>query len=330
MDYHLVPPHDHRWNIAEKAIQVFKAYFISILCSKDKSFPLHLWDRLLRQAEQTLNMLRTSRMTPSVSACAYLWGKHNDNANPFAPLGCKVEAPITPGNWGTLAPDTASGFYIGKAWKHYCYQEIYICDTKHTRMCLTAFFEHTYLSMPTITQSDALICAADYPMGTISGVIPDPTCTQDAVDQLMVIFKQQACTANDAATAQRVLREHAQAERVNKEECQMPVQAQVTLSPSLEINENNNIAHTPQNIPQIMQNKNDAPLSANTQQQRETRKQGPSHRNSCYNVWRYQNTRPHSLQNKQLQENTHCSSYVTLPTQSLTTRQATSLSTAVS
>ncbi len=42
MNYQLVPPHNHRWNIAENAIQVFKAHFISILCSTDKSFPLHL------------------------------------------------------------------------------------------------------------------------------------------------------------------------------------------------------------------------------------------------------------------------------------------------
>jgi hypothetical protein len=42
MIYQLVPPHDHRQNIAEKAIQVFKAHFIIILCTADKSFPLHL------------------------------------------------------------------------------------------------------------------------------------------------------------------------------------------------------------------------------------------------------------------------------------------------
>jgi hypothetical protein len=96
MQYQLVPSHDHRRNIAENAIQVFKAHFISILCSADKMFPLNLWDRLLGQAEHTLNMLRTSRMMPSVSAYAYLWGEHNCNANPFAPLGCKVEAHVTP------------------------------------------------------------------------------------------------------------------------------------------------------------------------------------------------------------------------------------------
>ena len=57
MTYQLVPPNDHHRNIAEKAIQTFKAHFISIICGADKSFPLHLWCQLLPQAEHTLNML---------------------------------------------------------------------------------------------------------------------------------------------------------------------------------------------------------------------------------------------------------------------------------
>ena len=66
----------------------------------------------------------------------------------------------------------------------------------------------------------------------------------------MVIFKQQARAANDTATAQRVLRECAQAERVTEEEHQMhvpqeSVQAQVTPSPSFELEEPNDIADTP-------------------------------------------------------------------------------------
>jgi hypothetical protein len=47
MIYQLVPPHNHRRNIAEKVIQTFKSHFISILCGCDKSFPLHLWCQLL-------------------------------------------------------------------------------------------------------------------------------------------------------------------------------------------------------------------------------------------------------------------------------------------
>jgi len=60
MTFQLVPPHDHQRNIDEKAIQTFKGHFISILCGTDKDFPLHLWCRLLPQAEHTLNMLRSA------------------------------------------------------------------------------------------------------------------------------------------------------------------------------------------------------------------------------------------------------------------------------
>jgi hypothetical protein len=109
MTYQLVPPHDHQQNLVEKAIETFKAHFICILCGVDKDFPLHLWDRLLPQAEHTLNMLRTAKVAPNISAYAYLWGQHDYNSNPFAPLGCKVEAHVTPGVRETWAAHMVSG-----------------------------------------------------------------------------------------------------------------------------------------------------------------------------------------------------------------------------
>ncbi len=96
MTYQLIPLHNHRRNQAKKAIQTFKDHFASILCGTDPSFPLHLWVRLLIQAEHTLNMLRPAQMLKTVLAYTYLYGQHDYNSNPFAPLGCKVEAHIVP------------------------------------------------------------------------------------------------------------------------------------------------------------------------------------------------------------------------------------------
>jgi len=42
MMYQLATAHDHRRNIAEKAIQIFKHHFIAILCGTDETFPIHL------------------------------------------------------------------------------------------------------------------------------------------------------------------------------------------------------------------------------------------------------------------------------------------------
>jgi hypothetical protein len=58
--YNLVPPHCHRRNAAERAIRTFKKHLVAGLSSVDPSFPMHLWDRLLPQAEITLSLLRTS------------------------------------------------------------------------------------------------------------------------------------------------------------------------------------------------------------------------------------------------------------------------------
>jgi hypothetical protein len=131
--------------------------------------------------------------------------------------------------------------------------------------------------MPTITPADALIRTADYLTDAIAGLIPAPTATQDAVNQLVVIFKQQARAANAAATAQRVLRERAQTQRVINQKhqattAQEPAQAQVTEHPTFKIEEPNDTTIPPQGIPQITQDEYDSPPSANTdQQQQETR-----------------------------------------------------------
>jgi hypothetical protein len=85
MAYQLVPPHCHRCNAAERAISTFKEHFVVGLSSVDPSFPLHLWDILLQQAEITLNLLRTSRVHPQLSAAAYYHGLVDYNKTAFAP-----------------------------------------------------------------------------------------------------------------------------------------------------------------------------------------------------------------------------------------------------
>ena len=52
--FQLVPPNYHRTNPAERAIATFKDHLIAGLSSTDPNFPLHLWDRIIPQAEKTL------------------------------------------------------------------------------------------------------------------------------------------------------------------------------------------------------------------------------------------------------------------------------------
>jgi hypothetical protein len=85
--YQLVPPHCHCRNAAESAIRTFKEHFLAGISSVDPAFPLHLWDRLLPQAEITLNILRTSRLYPQLSAAAHFHGFMDYNKTVFAPPG---------------------------------------------------------------------------------------------------------------------------------------------------------------------------------------------------------------------------------------------------
>jgi hypothetical protein len=85
MNYQLVPPHCHIINASERAIITFKEHFKSGLATVDTDFPVHLWDRLLTQAEITLNILRASRLYPQLSAAAHYHGLIDYNKTAFPP-----------------------------------------------------------------------------------------------------------------------------------------------------------------------------------------------------------------------------------------------------
>jgi hypothetical protein len=113
--FQLDPPYSHRRNSAERAIRSFKDHLIAGLCSTDKSFPMHLWDRLLPQAVITLNMLRKSRVYPKLSAATHIFGQYDFNRAPMAPPGTRIIAHETPSRRITWAPHGQDGWYVGPA-----------------------------------------------------------------------------------------------------------------------------------------------------------------------------------------------------------------------
>ena len=90
LDYQLVPPNQHQRNAAECAIRKFKNHLLAGLATYDPKFPIHERDRLLDQAEFTLNLLRNSRVNPALSAHAYLNGVHDFNKVPLALPGTQA------------------------------------------------------------------------------------------------------------------------------------------------------------------------------------------------------------------------------------------------
>ncbi len=84
----VVEPHSHRVNAAERAIQTCKDAFIVTLATTDWEFPLQVWAKLAPQVQNTLNLLRVSRLNPNISAYEALNSPNNWNRYPLAPPGC--------------------------------------------------------------------------------------------------------------------------------------------------------------------------------------------------------------------------------------------------
>jgi hypothetical protein len=213
IQYQLVPPHMHRSNLAERAIQTFKNHFKAGLATTDPNFPLSEWDRLLHQAQITLNLLRSARVNPALSAHAYLFGEYNFMRTPMAPPGTKIISHSKPTARETWAPNGEEGWYIGPSLNHYRCVNCYYPRTRAERHTDTVVFFPSTVKLPEVGLKDFLKQAA---LDIISLLTKPPTTmipslaagdpTRNAL--LQVATALQRCTASpEAPTAPTALSE---------------------------------------------------------------------------------------------------------------------------
>ena len=138
VDYQLVPPNLYHQNAAECETRTFKNRFIAGICGVDKDFPLHLWDKLLPQAELTLNPLRSSRLNPRLSAYAQLHGFFDFNRTPVAPPGIRVLVHLKPSKCTTWSPHGADGWHVGPALELHRRYTVWLWVTRATLARLPA------------------------------------------------------------------------------------------------------------------------------------------------------------------------------------------------
>jgi hypothetical protein len=175
--FKLVPPYSYRRNSAERAIRSFKDQLIAGLCSTDKSFPIHLWDRILPQAVMTLNMLRTSRINPKLLAATHIFGQYDFNRAPTAPPGTRIIAHEAPGRRRTWAPHGQDGWYIGPALEHYQCYTVYITKTNSNRIVETVKKIPQKITLPSPSSHDlATQAAADLTHALLYPQLACPYC----------------------------------------------------------------------------------------------------------------------------------------------------------
>ena len=148
----LVEPHNQRVNAAERAIQTFKDAFIAALATTDSNFPLQLWDKITPQVQDTLNMMRTSRVDPAKLAYEILNGPYDWNRYPLAPLGCKAviyEDGDTRGSWASRGVD---GWYLGPSKDHYRCDLYFIPETRAYRISGSTELFPQHCQIPCMTK----------------------------------------------------------------------------------------------------------------------------------------------------------------------------------
>jgi hypothetical protein len=195
VEYQLVPPHCHIRNAAEGAIHTFKENCVAGLAPVDPDFPLHLLDRLLPQAEMTLNLLRKSRKHPQLSAASHYHGMVDYNKTAFAPPGCKIIAHENPPQRRTWAPHGQHGYSLGPVIHHYRCQNIETLE-----------FPPHNSPIPQLSSTDRLLMAVNDMANTLKHPYPEVPFAQVGYDtiiastRLAAIFKKNVSKTNSART----------------------------------------------------------------------------------------------------------------------------------
>ena len=197
MTYELVPPEEHRRNIAEKAIQTFKDHFIGVLSGCAKSMPMHLWCQLLPQVERQLLLLRQSAVNPGMSAYAHVYqGQHDYNKHPFVPIGMEALVHEKPHKRRSFAQHCKKGYVLGTSFEHYRCQTVWMVDSHNRRTSGAVWFKHKYLTHPSVTPADRITAAIGGLAKTLTTGIP-PQLRDDTLDKLKKLQEILKPTVND-------------------------------------------------------------------------------------------------------------------------------------
>ena len=159
--FQLVPPHVHHRNAAERSIQTWKTHFCSGLATCDPKHPLAKWDLLMPQAEITLNLLRSSRQYPKLSAYDCLNRTFNYLITPLSPLGTRIISHTTPSQRTNMAPHGIDGWYVGPSMDHYRCRKCYIPTTSRLWGILSIDWSPHTVPFPTVPSEEYLRQTAD-------------------------------------------------------------------------------------------------------------------------------------------------------------------------
>ena len=141
VNYQLVETNNHRVNVAEHAIRMFKNHFGEGLSSAHLKFPMYLWYELLPQAFVALNLLLTSRTCPKIYAYAHLHGTYNFDTTPLAPLVVRALLYNDPNHCVSYGVHGDEAYYLGPTLEHYRCYKFFCLQGESESVLLHNFFQ---------------------------------------------------------------------------------------------------------------------------------------------------------------------------------------------
>eukprot|EP00804_Cyclotella_cryptica_P002702 CCRYP_009617-RA/>CCRYP_009617-RA protein AED:0.39 eAED:0.39 QI:0/0/0/1/1/1/2/0/572 len=153
MTYQLVPPDDHRRNIAKRPSKHGKI----ILCLRSAALQTTSPPPMVstHPTNGELNLLRQSNNNPKISSYAHLYGHHDYNSQPFVPIGMEALVHDKPHRRKSFAQHCTKGNLT----EHYRCWTVWTPVSQSTRISATVFFKHKYITNPTVTPADAIVAA---------------------------------------------------------------------------------------------------------------------------------------------------------------------------
>eukprot|EP00804_Cyclotella_cryptica_P020908 CCRYP_009248-RA/>CCRYP_009248-RA protein AED:0.33 eAED:0.26 QI:0/0/0/1/1/1/2/0/567 len=140
----------------------------------DPNCPIQLWCQFIVQGQDTLNLLRVSRVNPKLSAYAILDGQFNFNKTPLAPVGTRALILWTHQHAKRGKTMHSTLGTSGPAKNHYRNYRFFIPSTKGYRISGSAKFFPTHTKMPAIEPGDTIRLAAQDLISAIKNMSTAP------------------------------------------------------------------------------------------------------------------------------------------------------------
>ena len=121
----------------------------------------------------TLNMLRTCRQDPTISAYEALNGKFDYNKTPMAPLGSPAVIYDNPTTRNNFASHFTDAIYVEPSMIHYRNRKYWVPSTHKMRISSSTRIYPDHCKIPTISEADKILIAASDLVTSMKAAVPN-------------------------------------------------------------------------------------------------------------------------------------------------------------